>query len=155
MTGQEAGPTATKVPLPLADLISMFEWNNRYSVQIASIDAQHQTLFRLAEELYAAMTAGHGKSSLSRILDRLVQYTIVHFAHEERLMRLHGFPDFAAHKAQHEELTRKVQEFQAEFIAGKAAMTVQLMHFLRDWLTGHIAGSDQKYSPFLRDKLVA
>jgi hemerythrin len=133
----------------------MFEWNNRYSVQIVSIDAQHQTLFRLGEELYAAMTAGHGKSSLARILDRLVQYTTVHFAHEERLMRLHAYPDFSAHKAQHEELSRKVRQFQAEYNAGKTTITIQLMHFLRDWLTGHIAESDQKYAPFLRGKAVA
>jgi len=133
----------------------MFEWNNRYSVQIGSIDAQHQTLFRLAEELHTAMSAGRGKSALSRILDRLVQYTTVHFAHEERLMRLHDYPDFAAHKAQHEELTQKVQQFQAEFNAGKTTITVQLMIFLKDWLTGHIAGSDQKYAPLLKEKLVA
>lgn len=133
----------------------MFEWNPRYSVQIGSIDAQHQTLFQLAEQLYVAMSAGRGKSALARILDRLVQYTTVHFAHEERLMRLHDYPDLAAHKAQHDELTRQVRQFQADFNAGKTTMTVQLMHFLRDWLTGHIAGSDQKYAPFLREKLVA
>jgi hemerythrin len=133
----------------------MFEWNPRYSVQIGSIDAQHQTLFHLAEELHSAMSAGRGKSALSRILARLVQYTMVHFAHEERLMRLHDYPDLAAHKAQHQALTQKVQQFQADFNAGKTAMTVQLMHFLRDWLTDHIAGSDQKYAPLLKEKLVA
>jgi hemerythrin-like metal-binding protein len=133
----------------------MFEWNNRYSVQIGSIDAQHQTLFRLAEDLHTAMSAGQGKSVLSRTLDRLVQYTMVHFAHEERLMRLHNYPDLAAHQAQHAELTQKVQQFQAEFNAGETAMTVELMIFLKDWLTGHIAGSDQKYGPFLKEKMVA
>jgi len=138
-----------------ADLLCMFEWNPRYSVQIGSIDAQHQTLFHLAEELNTAMAAGRGKSALSRILDRLVQYTVVHFAHEERLMRLHDYPDLAAHSAQHEALTKQVQQFQAEFNAGTTAITVELMYFLRDWLTGHIAGSDQKYVPFLKEKLVA
>ncbi|MGA2197540.1 MAG: bacteriohemerythrin [Bryobacteraceae bacterium] len=133
----------------------MFEWNTSYSVQIGSIDAQHQTLFRLAEELRTAMAAGQGKSVLSRILDRLVQYTMVHFAHEERLMQLHDYSNLAAHKAQHEELTQKVQQFQAEYNAGTTAITVGLMIFLRDWLTGHIAGSDQKYAPFLKEKLVA
>jgi hemerythrin len=133
----------------------MFEWNKRYSVQIGSIDAQHQTLFSLAEELHTAMSAGQGKSVLSRTLDRLVQYTIVHFAHEERLMRLYGYSNLEAHQAQHEELTQKVLQFQTEFEAGKTTITVQLMIFLRDWLIGHIAGSDQKYAPFLKEKLVA
>jgi hemerythrin-like metal-binding protein len=138
-----------------ADLVGMFEWNPRYSVQIDSIDAQHQTLFQLAEELHTAMSAGRGKSALSRSLDRLVQYTMVHFAHEERLMRLHDYPGLAAHKTQHEALTQQVQQFQADFNAGRTTMTVQLMIFLRDWLTAHIAGSDQKYAPFLKEKLVA
>jgi hemerythrin-like metal-binding protein len=133
----------------------MFEWNPRYSVQIGSIDAQHQTLFHLAEELHTAMSVGRGKTALSRILDRLVQYTMVHFAHEERLMRLHDYPGLATHKAQQEALTQQVQQFQAEFNAGKTTVTVQLMIFLRDWLTGHIAGSDQKYVPLLKGKLVA
>lgn len=133
----------------------MFEWSPRYSVQIGSVDAQHQNLFRIAAELYAAMSAGQGKSVLARILDRLVSYTTVHFAHEERLMRLHDYPDLEAHRAQHQALTLKVQGFQADFQAGRATMTVQVLTFLKDWLESHIAGSDQKYAPFLREKAVA
>ena len=89
----------------------MFEWNNNYSVAIPSVDAQHRNLFAIARELHAAMDAGQGKASLGRILDRLVQYTTVHFAHEERLLRMHNYPDFAAHKAEpvraHEQIRRE------------------------------------------------
>jgi hemerythrin len=133
----------------------MFEWKPEYSVHIGSIDGQHQNLFRIAGELYAAMSVGQGKAALSRILDRLVQYTAVHFAHEERLMRLHDYPDLAAHKVQHDALTRQVLAFQEEFDAGRSSMTVQLLHFLKDWLERHIAASDQKYAPYLRNKAVA
>jgi hemerythrin len=52
----------------------MFEWKPDYSVKIASIDGQHQNLFRMGEELYAAMSAGQGKAVLSKTLDRLVQH---------------------------------------------------------------------------------
>jgi hypothetical protein len=41
-------------------------------------------LFAIGRELYAAMSAGQGKSVLAHILDRLVQYTTVHFAHKEK-----------------------------------------------------------------------
>ena len=133
----------------------MFEWKPRYSVQIASIDGQHQNLFRIAGELYTAMSAGQGKTALAHVLDRLVQYTAVHFAHEERLMRLHDYPDLAAHRAEHQALTKQVLTFQADFQAGRATMSVQLLRFLRDWLENHIAQSDQKYAPYLRDKAVA
>lgn len=133
----------------------MFEWKSQYSVGIASIDGQHQNLFRLAEELYKAMNAGQGKAALSRILDRLVQYTTVHFAHEERLMGLHRYPEIADHAAEHRSLTKQVLAFQADFEKGKALMTIQVLQFLKDWLQHHIAESDQKYAPFLKERSVA
>lgn len=133
----------------------MFEWSNSYSVGIGSIDAQHQNLFRLADELYAAMNAGQGKAVCAKILDRLVQYTNTHFAHEERLMRLHDYPDFAAHKAQHDALCKQVQQFQADFNSGRVAMTIQLFQFLKKWLQEHIKGTDRLYAPYLIGKAVA
>lgn len=84
---------------------------------------------------------------LGFILARLVQSTAGHFAHEERLMRLHDYQDLEAHKAQHDALTRQVLEFQAKFQAGQATMTVQVLQFLKNWLVEHIQGSDLKYAP--------
>lgn len=133
----------------------MFEWKPEYSVHIGSIDGQHQKLFRMAEDLYAAMSSGQGKAALSTILDRLVQYTTVHFAHEERLMSLHGYPDLAAHIAQHRALTRQVLDFQTEFESGHSFMTIQVLNFFKDWLQKHIAASDQKYAPYLKERAIA
>ena len=133
----------------------MFEWNNSYVTGIGSIDAQHQTLFQLAGKLHQAMTEGQGRAALGPILERLVQYTKAHFAHEERLMRLHDYPDLAAHRAQHEALTRQVSEFAAKFQAGNASITVQVLQFLRNWLVDHIKGRVMKYAPFLAGKAVA
>ncbi len=127
----------------------MFEWSNDYSVQIVGIDAQHRNLFAIGHELHAAMASGHGKAVLAKILDRLVQYTAVHFAHEERLMRLNDYPGLAAHKAEHDSLTTQVLKFQADYASGRAAMTVQLLTFLKDWLEKHIKGSDMRYVPCL------
>jgi hemerythrin-like metal-binding protein len=133
----------------------MFEWKPEYSVHIGSIDGQHQNLFRLAEELYAAMSAGQGKAALCGVLSRLVQYCSVHFAHEERLMLAHSYPDLAAHQAEHAALTQKVLRFQSDFDAGRVAMTVQLLQFLKNWLQQHIAVSDRKYAPYQIEKRVA
>ena len=132
----------------------MFEWNANYSVNIRSIDAQHQNLFATGRELYTAMSAGKGRSVLAKILDRLVRNTEVHFAHEERLMKRHNYSDHAAHKAEHDALTKQLLQFQADFQGGHA-MSVQLLNFTKDWLEKHINGSDKKYAPVLKDKAVA
>ena len=133
----------------------MFDWKSEYAVSIGSIDAQHQMLFAICRELYAAMSAGRGKSVLAKILDRLVQYTAMHFAHEERLMQLHKYPDFAAHKAEHDALAKQVLAFQAEFNSGRATMAVQVLQFLKDWLEKHINGSDMAYTACLKAQKVA
>jgi hemerythrin-like metal-binding protein len=133
----------------------MFEWKNEYAVNIGSIDAQHQMLFAIGRELYAAMRAGQGRLVLSKILDRLVEYTILHFTHEESLLRLHQYPNFASHKAEHDALTRKVVEFQADFNSGKIAMALEVLNFVQNWLQTHIKGSDFAYAACLKGKKVA
>jgi len=133
----------------------MFEWRQEFSVGIGSIDGQHQNLFRIARELSDAMMAGQGRQTLARTLDRLVQYTAVHFAHEEHLMQEHRFPGFAAHKTEHDALTKKATELQRNFEQGRVAMSVEVLQFLKSWLEHHIQQVDHAYAPFLRSKAVA
>lgn len=132
----------------------MFEWKDAYSVQVKEIDAQHRQLFQLAGELYTAMATGKGAGVLDSILTQLVDYTRKHFSYEEALMRQNRYPDYAAHKAQHDALTKQVVDFRAEFQAGKKTMSVQLFHFLQEWLQHHIADSDRKYTPYFQGKAV-
>jgi hemerythrin-like metal-binding protein len=139
----------------LADIESMFEWNNAFSVGIASVDAQHQNLFAIAGELHHAMSTGQGKAAMGKVLDRLIQYTSAHFAHEERLMRLADYPGLKSHREEHEALTGKVLELQREFAAGKTSISVQVLQFLRTWLQQHIQHSDQEYAPYLKQAKVA
>ena len=133
----------------------MFEWKNEYSLSIASIDAQHKKLFAIAEELHEAMRTGQSKPVLSKILDRLVQYTATHFAQEESLMKAHAYPDFAAHRSVHEALKKQVMDFQEKFQAGETFISIELMTFLKDWLEKHIKGTDMRYAPFLLQRNVA
>ncbi len=133
--------------------MTMFEWNEQYSVQIGSIDAQHRALFAMAHELHQAMMQGRGNQQIGTHLERLIDYTASHFAHEERLMRLHDYPDRAAHQAEHQALAQKVVQFQADFRAGRIALSPELLTFMKDWLVRHIQGSDRKYVPYLRSRI--
>ena len=133
----------------------MFEWSNAYSVGIASIDSQHRTLFALGAELHAAMAAGEGRAACAKILERLVRYTASHFAHEERLLRQHGYPQYEAHKAEHDALTKQVLHLQRNLMENQAPITIQLLQFIKAWLAQHIQNSDLAYAPFLIKKAVA
>jgi len=56
-----------------------FRWNEKYSVGIAEIDAQHRHLVKMVNDLYEAMYAGQGREALGKILSGLIRYTQTHF----------------------------------------------------------------------------
>jgi hemerythrin len=135
--------------------MSLFEWKNDYSLGHGDIDGQHKRLFELASDLHAAMTQGKGRDALSQTLGNLVSYTKKHFADEEHLMQTNHYPDYRHHKADHDALTARVIEFQKEFEAGRVGMSVDLLQFLKDWLTKHIGETDRKVANYLKSKVAA
>ena len=105
-------------------------------MNIGSIDAQHRSLLAIGRELCTAMSTGQSRALTYNIVDRLAQYTATHFAHEERLMRAQGYPDTAAHQAEHEALAAKVAEFRTDFKAGRATMPIELLQSMESSITG-------------------
>jgi hemerythrin len=127
--------------------MAFFDWSAQYSVGVAKIDEQHRKLVGFLNDLYEAMKAGQGKETLGQVLDGLVDYTRTHFAAEEGMMKLYGYPDLPAHKAVHEKMTAKVLDIQREFKAGKISSPIQVTNFLKDWLAKHISETDRRYAP--------
>ncbi len=86
---------------------------------------------------------------LSDVLGRLKDYTVNHFAYEEKLFAKHGYPQAESHAQIHAKLVEQVQDFAAEVRAGRATVSMDLLRFLRKWLTDHIMGTDKQYGPYL------
>jgi hemerythrin len=138
--GEDTMPTATGVLLP---------WSDTYSVKIAAVDSQHKVLVDLMNELHQAMIARKSTEILGAVLANLVKYTKSHFAVEEGLMRVNQYPDLLNHKAEHEQFTQTIMGFQGRFQKHEAAMSIEVMDFLKEWLIKHIMGVDKKYVPHL------
>ncbi|HEX8964075.1 MAG TPA: bacteriohemerythrin [Rhodocyclaceae bacterium] len=130
-------------------MAAMMEWNDSLKVGHGMIDRDHQRLVALINQLGEAMSAGQGKEACGAVLDELIDYTRTHFANEERLMAAHGYPDSAAHRAEHARLIEDVQEFRIKYASGTATLSVFLLRFLMEWLTHHIMQSDKKLAQAL------
>lgn len=128
---------------------SGLRWTSNYSVNIAALDRQHQNLFTTINELNDALANGDGHAALGRILQKLVDYAVNHFAAEETLMSEHDFPGLSTHRDEHERFKRNIAQFLQDFEAGKSGVPVSLMLFLQSWLKAHILGSDKSYSAYL------
>jgi len=133
-------------------MAQLFIWNDSYNTGIASIDAQHKKLVEILNQLFSAMEKGQAREILGKLLDELIQYTVTHFATEEKYFKLYGYTESITHKMEHDALTKKAVELQTQYKAGKMVMTTQVANFLKEWLSGHILGSDKKYVPFLVGK---
>jgi hemerythrin len=132
--------------------MTFIEWKPILSVNIKEIDNQHQRLINLINTLHEAMSKGKGRDVVGQILSELLDYTRVHFAYEEKLLNTHAYPGYVKHKAEHDTLTRQVVELHQQYQSGQMVMTLQVMNFLKTWLSNHIQGTDKGYSLFLNNK---
>ncbi len=130
--------------------MALLTWNSsQYSVGVKSIDGQHSVLFGLINDLHEAMRKGQGQSQTGPLLSKLVDYTETHFTAEEEMMADADYPGLADHKLKHRDLIKQVQDFSSRLEKGEAALSLDLMNFLRDWLTNHIQKVDHDYTPWM------
>ena len=127
-------------------------WKDAYSVGIDSIDQQHKKLVNLINHLQTAIDYSTGEQFERDALDELVDYTKTHFSYEEGLMRDNDYRDFEAHKAQHEEMFKKVGEVLAEYEKDQDTAMSNAVKYLKGWLINHINGTDKQYSSYLIGK---
>ena len=106
----------------------------------------------MINDLNEAMRKGKGKEILGKIVHGLTEYTQTHFQTEEKYFEEYGYPEGEPHKREHTAFTARVSQFKDAFDAGTAALSVEVMTFLSDWLQKHIKGSDKKYGAFLTGK---
>ena len=131
-------------------LMPLMIWTEKMSVGVKVLDDDHKRLVALINDLHDGLKAGHGKDVLGKTLDGLVSYTRSHFEREEQLFAKTGYPNSHAHKKEHDSLTNQVLGVQAKYKGGAdTSLTLEVMDFLKTWLTNHIQGSDQKYSAHL------
>jgi hemerythrin len=130
----------------------LISWSEALSVNIKELDDQHKCLIELVNRLHDAMKAGKGNAVIGPILTDLLSYTSFHFATEEKYFQQYGYPEFPHHKKEHDDLTQKTKTLNASYQEGKLTITLDVMTFLKNWLSNHILGTDKKYSTFLNSR---
>jgi hemerythrin len=115
------------------------------------MDDQHGILMDTMTELRQAVMYGSNREQVSELLDRLIEFTRMHFWSEEHLLEQHNFPALNQHRAEHRRLLTNLLESSHRMQHGEAVQLRSLLTFLRDWLTEHIETLDQQYGPWLNE----
>lgn len=125
--------------------MAIFNWLEKYNINVDQIDVQHKKLVRLLNELASAMSNGEGKTVLEDILTQLIDYTTVHFKDEESYFDKIDYPQADKHRNEHKDLMEQVMQFKDNYDSGKAGLTIELMLFLKEWLIKHICDTDKEF----------
>jgi len=135
------------------------QWSDALNVGIPFVDAQHRKLIDILNELHSGIHGAHGPqspeggASFRKAMHGAVEYVRVHFSAEEELLRKINYPDFAAHKAQHEEFVRHILDSVSRFESGnryEGLELVKLLSFFRNWLLEHIGVLDKNYATYAK-----
>lgn len=130
----------------------LIQWNDQLSIGIDSVDKQHKVLINLLNKLNDAIADGNADLILAEIFDGLSAYTIKHFAYEEGLFKKYKYNGTEAHKHEHAKLIKQVKNLRQKMDAGDLMVNVEVLDFLKEWLTYHILISDKAFAPFLIEK---
>jgi hemerythrin len=134
----------------MSDEEVFFKWSPDYSVNIKTIDNQHQELVNILNRLFVAVSMREGNKIVGGILEALKSYTKTHFALEERLMQQANYADLEAHKEEHKKLIEQLDQLCKKHLLEEKQIYFEMLRFLKTWLKEHIKGVDTKYSEALQ-----
>ncbi|MBK5276100.1 MAG: hemerythrin family protein [Desulfuromonadales bacterium] len=134
--------------------MSKLIWLHDYSVQIPAIDNEHKLLVELINEFSSSLDT-HGAFQAKIVTESLKKLSCCikqHFESEERFLMFNNYPDFDAHKQEHDLLLDQIKRFEQRFKTEKKAFNEKMLLFLKDWLVRHIILHDIKFGVYFRDK---
>ena len=119
------------------------------------LDSQHKVILSYMAKLYKYLLAGEKEKDLFRLVENLDMYCRMHFLDEEELLEEIGFPETAAHKAQHALFVTHLENFTGRYEEQNITKNIDDLVFLKGWFLEHIKELDKKYADFKKhlDKL--
>lgn len=127
-------------------------WREQLSVGNDVIDADHKYLIEIINRVEQIM-ALKDPGALAAELDRLTQYSTVHFEREEKIAAAVGYAQVPNLNDSHSMLLARLAQVRGEFDSAGAEWSQQAVEhftaFLRNWLIDHVIKEDLLMKPVL------
>jgi hemerythrin len=119
-------------------------WDEIYRVGHETVDQQHQQLFAIVNRFHDAWQQRRDRAELRRIFDEIVEYTVYHFAEEERVMGDVGYADVPRHRGYHDKLKQVALSYRRLLDTREEDVEARIVAFLKMWLNAHVLGADKE-----------
>jgi hemerythrin len=122
----------------------MLQWNNTYETGNRFIDSEHHLLFDIANQV--AANAITSPERFKEFYLELMQYTHLHFASEEVLMKEIGYQNLLTHQQSHQTIMHEMQNLLTT-ARSMESIVHDLEAFMQKWLVNHIVREDMAWRP--------
>ncbi len=131
-------------------MVNFVTWDESYAVGIELVDKQHKHLINLTNQLYNACLGDKAEleDTFKDVMKELVDYVMVHFKDEEKIMDQINYPDIKEHKQKHELFIKEILSSVSAYSSGKQFVPNAFVRFLRDWLFNHILLTDKEMARY-------
>lgn len=119
-------------------------------VGVREIDEEHDLLLGVVRALEKAVDTAP-RPQVEALLQQLSEFTRVHFATEEIMMRLYAYPEFASHQLEHARLVEQIDQVRGEFVQGHVQASRPFAAALHHWFTEHVRVHDVALARFVRE----
>jgi hemerythrin len=129
-------------------------WTRDLSVGVEEIDSQHKELFKMINDLDAAIKKGKAKKEIGELIGFLDGYIVNHFSTEEKYMTAWAYPDYPYHRKKHEWFIEEFAGIKKKLEDGAPLVEIIGLsnNLLITWFSNHIRTTDKVLGGFLASK---
>ena len=128
-------------------------WSEKYETGYGEIDEQHKNLFKLVSDLIESGARKDSSVTVEETLLFLAEYTVKHFADEEKIALSYKYPHCEEHKKMHENFTETVAGLCSQYKkdGDSDALLIMVEKVVVRWLVKHIQGEDFKIAKHIKE----
>lgn len=128
-------------------------WREQLSVGNNIIDEDHKYLIEIINRVEVCL-AKKDMYALKAELQRLHDYSLLHFDREEKIANAVGYQQTPGLHQSHQALMEKLGKMQSDFVNAEQTWSPELTQgfadFLRNWLIDHVIKEDLLMKPVLQ-----
>ena len=124
--------------------MSLIEWQDEFSVGVASVDLEHRELIDLINDLHDLVGDNASADEVVSMLGETFAQISAHFALEEKFMRDSRYPLYEEHKTDHETLLDELRDIMDLVDVDGQYDEQGLSQDMQRWFTEHFRTHDAK-----------
>lgn len=132
--------------------MTLLTWNHDGIIGVQAMDDQHGVLMDTLNELRRMLVRGSDRREICIQVERLIEFTQMHFQSEEQLLVQQGFPDVESHREAHHALLGRLYTALEQLHREEPVHFSALLEFLPAWYHDHVEQVDQPYGVWLNER---